>query len=56
MCHQKIVTNDDLAKLMDTSDEWINKEVELKNAVTLMMMTPTDIAEKAALAALERRV
>ena len=51
----KIVTNDDLAKLMDTSDEWIQQRSGIKERRYVDDdVTPTDIAEKAALAALEK--
>ena len=51
----KVVTNDDLAKLMDTSDEWIQQRSGIKERRYVDDgVTPTDIAEKAALAALEK--
>ena len=53
-CATKIVTNDDLAKLMDTSDEWIQQRSGIKERHVDDDVTPTDIAEKVALAALEK--
>ena len=30
MCRKKVVTNDDLAKLMSTNDEWITERTGIK--------------------------
>ena len=45
-----IITNDDLAKLMDTSDEWIKSRtgIHQRHTVGTTQLGPTDLATKAA--------
>ena len=45
-----IITNDDLAKLMDTSDEWIKSRtgIQQRHTVGTSQLGPTDLATKAA--------
>lgn len=50
----KVVTNDDLAKLVDTSDEWITQRVGVKERHFSVNETTSDMATKAAIAALEK--
>tara|TARA_B100000683_G_C12445846_1_gene538076 strand:- start:231 stop:1238 length:1008 start_codon:yes stop_codon:yes gene_type:complete len=51
----RVVTNDELAKLMDTSDEWIQQRSGIKERRYVDDDTsPTDLAEKACLAAMEK--
>jgi 3-oxoacyl-[acyl-carrier-protein] synthase-3 len=49
----KIVTNDDLSALVDTSDEWIRQRVGVERRHICTDETATDLACKAALNALE---
>ena len=52
-----VVTNDDLAKLMDTSDEWITERTGIKERRHIVKGsddTPATMGHKAALIALER--
>lgn len=49
----KVVTNDDLAKLVDTSDEWIMQRVGVKERRLSIDETAADMAVKAALDALK---
>jgi len=52
-----VVTNDDLAKLMDTSDEWITERTGIKERRHIVKGsddTPATMGQKAALIALER--
>ena len=52
-----VVTNDDLAKLMDTSDEWITERTGIKERRHIIKGsedTPATMGHKAALMALER--
>ncbi|PZT47599.1 3-oxoacyl-ACP synthase [Helicobacter valdiviensis] len=52
---EKIVTNDDLAKIVDTSDEWISKRTGIKERRFAQAGEATsDLATKAAKIALER--
>ena len=44
----KVVTNDDLAKLVDTSDEWIMQRVGVKERRVSEDETAADMAVKAA--------
>ncbi len=48
-----IVTNDDMAKIVETSDEWISKRVGIKERRVSVNDTTLDMGEKAAKAALE---
>ena len=48
-----VVTNDDLAKIVETSDEWISKRVGIKERRISQTDTTLDMGAKAALAALE---
>ncbi len=41
LCSEQIVTNDDLAKIMDTSDEWISSRTGIKR--TFIWTRPTVI-------------
>jgi len=50
---EKIVTNDDLAKFVETSDEWITKRVGVKQRHVSTTETAADMAVKAAQSALE---
>lgn len=49
----KIVSNDDLSKFLDTSDEWISKRVGIKNRRVCTTESVTDLAVSAAKKALE---
>ena len=50
----KVVTNEDLAKLMDTSDEWIQQRTGIRGRRWIEEgQTPADLAQAASLAALE---
>lgn len=46
------VTNDDMAKLVDTSDEWISKRTGIKSRKVAIAETTTDLAETASRQAL----
>ena len=48
-----VVTNDDMAKIVETSDEWISKRVGIKERRVSVNDTTLDMGEKAAKAALE---
>ncbi|MBQ6998717.1 MAG: ketoacyl-ACP synthase III [Clostridia bacterium] len=50
---EKVVTNDDLAQLVDTSDEWIMQRVGVKERHVSVNETAADMAAKAAKNALE---
>ncbi len=50
---ENIVTNDDLSKLVETSDEWISQRVGVKERRISTTETAVDMACEAALAALE---
>lgn len=50
---EKVVTNDDLAKMVDTSDEWITQRVGVKERHISVDETAADMALKAAKKALE---
>ncbi len=50
---EKIVTNDDLAQLVDTSDEWIMQRVGVKERHVSVDQTAADMAAEAAKKALE---
>ena len=50
---EKIVTNDDLSHMVETSDEWITKRVGVKERRVCTTETNTDMGVAAALAALE---
>ena len=49
-----VVTNDDLARRMDTSDEWITSRTGIKRRYRCATETHTDLCVRAARAALER--
>ncbi len=49
----QVVTNDDLAKIVDTSDEWIMQRVGVKERHVSLNETAGDMAAKAAESALE---
>ena len=51
----KVVTNDDISKLVDTNDEWIVQRVGVKQRHISTNETAADMGTKAALAALENR-
>jgi len=52
---EKILTNDDLAKMVDTSDEWITKRTGIKERrIAAEDETTSDMAVKAAELAIER--
>lgn len=52
---EKILTNDDLAKMVDTSDEWIVKRTGIKERhIAAENETTSDMGAKAALEAIER--
>ncbi len=51
---EHIVTNDDLAKIVDTNDEWITQRVGIKERHISVDEFASDIGAKAALAALEQ--
>ncbi len=52
---QKILTNDDLAKMVDTSDEWISKRTGIKERhIAAQDETTSDLGVQAALKAIER--
>jgi len=52
---EKILTNDDLAKMVDTSDEWITKRTGIKERrIAAENETTSDMAVKAAEKAIER--
>lgn len=48
-----VVTNDDLSKIVETSDEWISKRVGIRERRVSVNDTTLDMGEKAAKAALE---
>ena len=48
-----VVTNDDMAKIVETSDEWISKRVGIKERRVSINDTTLDMGEKAARAAVE---
>lgn len=50
---EKVVTNDDLAKIVDTNDEWITKRVGVRRRHVCVHETAADLAFHAAEAALE---
>lgn len=50
---EKVVTNDDLSKLVETSDEWISQRVGVKERRVSVTETAADFAVKAAEAALK---
>ena len=45
---EKSVTNDDLAKIMDTSDEWISSRTGIKSRHISIEDTTSSMAAKAA--------
>ena len=45
---EKVVTNDDLAQLVETSDEWINKRTGIRSRHIAVEETATDLAVSAA--------
>lgn len=49
---EKVITNDDLAKIVDTSDEWITQRVGVKERHVSVNETAADMAVKAAKAAM----
>lgn len=49
----RVVTNDDLSKIMDTSDAWISSRTGIRSRHLAVEETLTDLSEKAALQALE---
>lgn len=48
-----VVTNDDMSKIVETSDEWISQRVGIKERRVSVTDTTTDMGAKAAMAALE---
>lgn len=50
---EKIVTNDDLAKIVDTNDEWIKKRVGISERRVSVNETAAEMGYKAALKAIE---
>ncbi len=50
---EKVVTNDDLAQIVETSDEWITKRVGIKERHVSETEFTSDLGAKAAMAALE---
>ena len=50
---EEVITNDDLSKLVDTSDEWISQRVGVKERRVSTAETAADFAVKAAEAALK---
>jgi len=50
---EKVVTNDDLAKLVETSDEWISQRVGVKERRVSVNETAADFAVKAAKKAMD---
>lgn len=50
---EKVVTNDDLSKIVDTNDEWITKRVGVKRRHVSVDETAADMAAKAARQALD---
>lgn len=50
---EKLVTNDELSKYVDTSDEWISQRTGIRSRYISTGETTTDLATKAALNALE---
>jgi 3-oxoacyl-[acyl-carrier-protein] synthase III len=50
---EKVVTNDDLSKFLDTDDAWISSRTGISSRRACTTQTCTDLAEQAALAALE---
>ena len=51
---EKLVTNDDLAKIVDTSDEWITSRTGIQRRHHCTTETHTDLGVRAARAALEK--
>ncbi len=51
---EKILTNDDLSKLVDTNDEWITQRVGVKERHISETETAADMAAKAAKAAIKK--
>ncbi len=49
----KVLTNDDLAKIVETNDEWISSRTGIKRRHISVTETTTDLAEQASLKALE---
>ena len=50
---EKVITNEELSKMVDTSDEWITKRVGVKERHVCTTESNTDMAAKAAARALE---
>ncbi len=50
---QNVITNDDLAKIVDTNDEWISSRTGIKQRRITIDENTSDLAYKAALKALE---
>ena len=50
---ERVAANDDLAKIVDTSDEWISSRTGIRERRISIGDTTTDMAVKAAMAALE---
>lgn len=50
----KVLTNHDLERMVDTSDEWITSRTGIKERRIVDRETPSDLATKAALKALKR--
>ena len=50
---EKIITNNDLSQMVDTSDEWITQRVGVKQRHVSVNETTADLAVKAAERALE---
>lgn len=52
---EQVITNDDLAKIMDTSDEWISKRTGIRQRHISKDENTSDLASKAALNILQNR-
>ena len=50
---EKVLTNEDLSRMVDTSDEWITKRVGVKQRHVCTTETTTDMGVEAARRALE---
>ena len=50
---EKVITNEELSKMVDTSDEWITKRVGVKERHVCTTESNTDMAAEAAARALE---
>lgn len=52
---EQVITNDDLAKIMETNDEWINKRTGIRSRHISKDENTSDLASKAAMNVLENR-